>query len=173
MRICMGARDLIYFTATFLLLFSYFFLLLFCYLSAIFPLCFHYFFFVASFPHFFWPIFSYFYALFCYLSATFPLLYFSLKRNCGARCWRVCFQWGLPYLVSLYHLNKLLDFWNYYLNKPAAQAAGQTLPDATPPVGKIHQFSKIVVPIKPIQRFICPLWLRISEKMFCDCKHHF
>ena len=29
--------------------------------------------------------------------------------------------------------------------KPAAQAAGQTLPNATPPVGKIHQFSKIAV----------------------------
>ena len=28
-------------------------------------------------------------------------------------------------------------------NKPAAQAAGQTLPDATHPVGKIHPFSKI------------------------------
>ena len=30
-------------------------------------------------------------------------------------------------------------------NKPAAQAAGQTLPDATPPVGKIHPFSKIAL----------------------------
>ena len=30
-------------------------------------------------------------------------------------------------------------------NKHAAQAAVQTLPDATPPVGKIHSFSKIAV----------------------------
>ena len=28
------------------------------------------------------------------------------------------------------------------VKKPAAQAAGQTLPGATPPVGKIQQFSK-------------------------------
>ena len=28
----------------------------------------------------------------------------------------------------------------------------QTLPDATPPVGKIHQFSKIAVTLEPIQR---------------------
>ena len=38
-------------------------------------------------------------------------------------------------------------------NKPAAQAAGQTLPDATPPVSKIHQFSKIFVTFETIQRF--------------------
>ena len=30
-------------------------------------------------------------------------------------------------------------------NKSAAQAARQTLPDATPPVGKFHPFSKIPV----------------------------
>ena len=30
-------------------------------------------------------------------------------------------------------------------NKPGAQAAGQTLPDATPPVGKIQPFSNIAV----------------------------
>ena len=40
-----------------------------------------------------------------------------------------------------------------YKNEPAAQAAGQTLPDATPPVGKIHPFSKIAVTFEPIQRF--------------------
>ena len=38
-------------------------------------------------------------------------------------------------------------------NKPPAQAAGQTLPDATPPVGKVHPFSKITVNFEPIQRF--------------------
>ena len=38
-------------------------------------------------------------------------------------------------------------------NKPAAQPAGQTLPYATPPVGKIHSFSKIVVSFEPIQLF--------------------
>ena len=39
------------------------------------------------------------------------------------------------------------------INKPAAQAAGQTLPDATPPVGKIHPFSKNAGTFEPIQRF--------------------
>ena len=33
--------------------------------------------------------------------------------------------------------------------KPAEQAAGQTLPDATPPVGKIRPFSKIAVTVTP------------------------
>ena len=37
------------------------------------------------------------------------------------------------------------------INKPAAQAAGQTLPDATPPVGKMHPFSQIAVTLEPIQ----------------------
>ena len=36
-------------------------------------------------------------------------------------------------------------------NKPAAQAAWQTLPDETPLVGKIHPFSKIVVTFEPKQ----------------------
>ena len=36
-------------------------------------------------------------------------------------------------------------------NKPAAQATEQTLPDATPPVGKIQLFSKIAVTFEPIQ----------------------
>ena len=50
-------------------------------------------------------------------------------------------------------------------NKPAAQGEGQTLPDATPPVGKIHPFSKIAVTFEPIQRFRCPSRFRISDKM--------
>ena len=41
-------------------------------------------------------------------------------------------------------------------NKPAEQAAGLTLPDATPPVGKNHPFRKIAVTFEPIQRFRCP-----------------
>ena len=55
---------------------------------------------------------------------------------------------------------------NKYLpkNKPAAKAAGQTLPNATPPVGKIHPFIKIAVTFEPIQRFRCPLRFRISGK---------
>ena len=49
-------------------------------------------------------------------------------------------------------------------NEPAAQAAGQTLPDATPPVGKIHPHSKIPVTVEPIKQFRCPSRFRISEK---------
>ena len=45
------------------------------------------------------------------------------------------------------------------MKKAAAQAVEQTLPDATPQVGKIHPFSKIAVTVEPIQRF------RIYEKM--------
>ena len=50
-------------------------------------------------------------------------------------------------------------------NKPATQAAGQTLPDATPPDGKIHPLSKIAGTVEPIQRLICPSRFRTSEKI--------
>ena len=37
------------------------------------------------------------------------------------------------------------------LNKPALdRLQTQTLPDATPPKGKIHQFSKIAVTLEPV-----------------------
>ena len=49
-------------------------------------------------------------------------------------------------------------------NKPAAQAAGQTFPNATPPVDKIHPFSKIAVTIEPLRQFRCPSRLGIFEK---------
>ena len=49
--------------------------------------------------------------------------------------------------------------------EPAAQAAGQTLPDSSSPVGKIHQFSQIAVTFEPIKRFRCLSRFVISEKM--------
>ena len=49
-------------------------------------------------------------------------------------------------------------------DKPAAQAAGQTLPNATPPLGKIHPFSKIAITFEPMKQFICPSIFRISKK---------
>ena len=66
-----------------------------------------------------------------------------------------------------------LKWVKFLTNKPAAQAAGQTLPDATPQVGKIHPFSKIAVTCEQIQRFGCPSQFRISEKCQYDWKHHF
>ena len=38
-----------------------------------------------------------------------------------------------------------------FINKPAAQAAGHTLHDVTPPVGQIHPFSKVPVIFEPIK----------------------
>ena len=52
-------------------------------------------------------------------------------------------------LVGQFGKKKSLQLYN----KPAAQAAGQTLPDATPSVGKIHPFSKIAVTFEPMQLF--------------------
>ena len=49
-------------------------------------------------------------------------------------------------------------------NKPAAQVAEQTLPDATPPLGKIPPFTKIAVTFDPIEQFRCPLRFRFSYK---------
>ena len=36
----------------------------------------------------------------------------------------------------------------------------QTLPDATPPIGKIHPFSKMAVTFEPLMGFGCPSVLR-------------
>ena len=36
----------------------------------------------------------------------------------------------------------------FYINKPAAQAAG--LPDAASPIGKVHTFSKIALTLEPV-----------------------
>ena len=69
--------------------------------------------------------------------------------------------------MVVHHDGGQLDFFlsfNNFKNKPTAQAAGQTLPDETPPVGKIHPFSKIAVTFVPIQRFRCPSRFKISEK---------
>ena len=60
----------------------------------------------------------------------------------------------------------LFRFQRGYNEKPVVQAAGQTLPDATPPEGKNHAFSKIAVTFKPIQRFRCPSRVRISANKF-------
>ena len=59
----------------------------------------------------------------------------------------------LPLLVLLImpHTLAIVMVLLIYQNKPAAHAAGQTLPDATPPVGKIQPFSKIDVTFEPIQ----------------------
>ena len=39
------------------------------------------------------------------------------------------------------------------INKPAAQAAGADLPDATPPLGKVFPFTKIAVNLEPMKQF--------------------
>ena len=36
----------------------------------------------------------------------------------------------------------------------------QTLSDATPPVGKVHPFSKMAITFTPILKFLCPLRFR-------------
>ena len=46
------------------------------------------------------------------------------------------------------------NFEGWYLkNNPAAQAAGQTLPDEALPIGKIHPFSKMAVTFEPLMGF--------------------
>ena len=42
------------------------------------------------------------------------------------------------------------------MNKPAAQAAGQTLPAEALPIGKIHPFSKSAVTLEPRMGFWFP-----------------
>ena len=62
-------------------------------------------------------------------------------------------------------MNSFKKFSVFKRNKLAAKAAGLTLPDATPPVGKIYPFSKINVTFEPIQRFRCPSRFRTFDKM--------
>ena len=63
------------------------------------------------------------------------------------------------------YVAKLVSSFGMQTNKPAAQAAGQTLPDASAPVGKIHPFSKIAITFEPIQQLKCLSGFGISEKM--------
>ena len=53
----------------------------------------------------------------------------------------------------------------------------QTLPDATPPVGKIHPVSKIAVTLEPIQRLGALQDLdylkKVQYSLFCEWKHNF
>ena len=41
-----------------------------------------------------------------------------------------------------------------FKNKPAVQAAGAALPNATPPIGKIYPFSKIAVTFERVMQFL-------------------
>ena len=41
----------------------------------------------------------------------------------------------------------------------------QTLPNEAPPVGKIHQFSKIAVTFEPVMRFGCPSGFSLLKKL--------
>ena len=50
-------------------------------------------------------------------------------------------------------------------NMPAAQAVGHTLPDATPPLGKIHPFIKIAATFEQIEQFRFPSRFIISGKV--------
>ena len=63
------------------------------------------------------------------------------------------------------------------INKPAAQAAGQTLPNAPPPVGKIHPFSEIAVTFEPYSNLDALPDLESLKRwkygFFYDWKHHF
>ena len=43
---------------------------------------------------------------------------------------------------------------------------GQTLPDATTPMGQIHPFSKMAVTFVPLNRFWCPLGFRKSFSLW-------
>ena len=64
-----------------------------------------------------------------------------------------------------------------WLNKPAAQAAGKTLPDVTPPVAKIHTFSKITITFDQYSDLDVLQDLeylkKIQSSFFYDWKHHF
>ena len=53
---------------------------------------------------------------------------------------------------------RLSYFGIFIQNKPAAQA--QALPDATPPIGKIYPFTKIVVTFESVMQFWCPSGFR-------------
>ena len=76
--------------------------------------------------------------------------------------------------MKLKKVLKKVIFFEVVKNKPAAQAEGQTLPNAITPVGKIRQFA---VTFEPIQQFRSPSRFRISGKcqysLFYDWKHYF
>ena len=80
----------------------------------------------------------------------------------------------IPILTSKTSLvSKVEWFTNFFYYLPTIlktsllrRLQAQTLPDAAPPVGKIHPFSKIAVTFEPLQRFWCPSRFRVSQKKF-------
>ena len=44
----------------------------------------------------------------------------------------------------------------------AVYLISETLPNATPPMGKFNQFSKKIVTFEPMMQFECPLGFRMS-----------
>ena len=68
-----------------------------------------------------------------------------------------------PLLLQSLKLNSK-DICRNYENEPAVQPAGQTFPDATAPIGKVHPFSKIAITFELIHQFRCPSRFRIPKK---------
>ena len=64
------------------------------------------------------------------------------------------FQEIFPALVSSISKNSVEQRSYKYENKPAPQGAGcmQSLPDKTPPTGKIHPTGKIILTFEPIMQ---------------------
>ena len=62
--------------------------------------------------------------------------------------YRVCYD-----VIYFLNTNSLFLEYVYCRNKPATLAAHMPLPGATPPTGKINQFSKIVLSFEQIMQF--------------------
>ena len=57
------------------------------------------------------------------------------------------------YYKSMYILQIMFCFCIVFETSLMRRLQLQTLPDATPPMGKIHPFSKIAVTFEPLMRF--------------------
>ena len=56
----------------------------------------------------------------------------------------------------------ILETFLAHYKQTCFSGCAQTLPDATPPIGKIQPFSKMAITLKPIMQFLCPLRFVIS-----------
>ena len=101
------------------------------------------------------------------------LPYFGLRRAPSLRALRDKLRLLKPMVLlgSFGFCKRCVVSW--YLPQGAKKKFGaffvkaQTLPDATPPVGKIHPFIKMAVTFEPIQQLWCPSVFIISVHIVC------
>ena len=85
-----------------------------------------------------------------------------MAAMCGLQDYQKCHIFVVFKLIKLIYkeILDLEDFGGSNKTSLLRRLQAQTLPDATPPIDKIHPFSKMAVTFEPIMEFLCPSGFR-------------